>query len=215
MIEAGQKYNLLTAVEFVERRNGKPYWLFRCDCGNEKVIWAGNVTNGHVKSCGCLNRKQARINGRKTFIDLTGKKFGKLTVISYCESNKKWLCQCECGNQCFVSQSNLCRKTKSATVSCGCAVSLEAANEKNFVEDTNAGNVINNTAQKNSKSGVRGVYLQNGRYNVWISFQHKRYYLGSTKDLEYAIKLRKEAEKRVYGDFIEWYQKEYGKDPQE
>lgn len=213
MIEPGQKYNSLTAVEFVERKNGRAYWLFRCDCGNEKVIVAGNVTNGHVKSCGCLAKKQARINGRKTFKDLTGKKFGKLTAISYCESKQAWLCQCECGNQCFVAQNNLCRK-KNATISCGCAVSLEAANEKNFVEDTNAGNIINNTAQKNSKSGVRGVYLQNGRYNVWISFQHKRYYLGSTKDLEYAIKLRKEAEKRVYGDFIEWYQKEYGKDSQ-
>ena len=214
-MKPGEKYNMLTAIRKTESRNGKSYWLFKCDCGKEKELYAYNVSSGHVKSCGCLNSKQARINGRKTFIDLTGKKFGKLTALSYCESNGKWLCQCECGNQCFVAQSNLCRKTKGATVSCGCVRSLDAANEKNIVEDTNAGNIINNTALKNSKSGVRGVYLQNGRYNVWISFQHKRYYLGSTKDLEYAIKLRKEAEKRVYGDFIEWYQKEYGKDPQE
>ncbi len=36
------------------------------------------------------------------FIDLTGQKFGRLTVIKRVENTKegraKWLCQCECGH---------------------------------------------------------------------------------------------------------------------
>ena len=36
------------------------------------------------------------------FIDLTGQKFGKLTVIKKVEKSKnnriKWICKCECGN---------------------------------------------------------------------------------------------------------------------
>lgn len=57
-------------------------------------------------------------------IDLTGKKFGKLTVIKldhikrYVGCTKYfWLCKCECGNFCITSQNQLSRgKTKS----CGC-----------------------------------------------------------------------------------------------
>ena len=210
MIEAGKKYNSLTAVEFVERRNGKPYWLFKCDCGKEKVIVAGNVTNGHVKSCGCLNSRQAKINGRKTFKDLTGQRFGKLVALSYDQDKKKWLCQCDCGNTCYVAQSNLCRKTQKATKSCGCALSLEAANAVNIVDGTNAGNVINRTALSNSRSGVRGVCFSpaRGMYIASITFQGKTYYLGASTDFEYLCKVRKEAENKVYGNFIEWYMKE-------
>ena len=36
------------------------------------------------------------------FVDLTGKRFGRLTVISRAEKDKfghpRWLCRCDCGN---------------------------------------------------------------------------------------------------------------------
>ena len=56
-------------------------------------------------------------------IDLTGQKFGKLTVISLEKSDKKrkgavWLCRCECGNIKAVSSRNL---RKGCTKSCGCS----------------------------------------------------------------------------------------------
>ena len=43
--------------------------------------------------------------------DLTGQKFGKLTVLRRAEDRKRgrpmWLCQCECGNQTVVSSTRL------------------------------------------------------------------------------------------------------------
>lgn len=54
-------------------------------------------------------------------IDLTGKRFGKLTVLSRAENSKantaKWLCRCDCGNTCIVYGSSLRR---GQTQSCGC-----------------------------------------------------------------------------------------------
>ena len=39
-------------------------------------------------------------------VDETGKRYGKLTVISQTENREfgsvKWLCKCECGNYCEV-----------------------------------------------------------------------------------------------------------------
>lgn len=59
------------------------------------------------------------------FIDLTGQKFGKLTVIKrdtdkskINETNKTlWLCECECGNEVTVTRTNLMTGN---TKSCGC-----------------------------------------------------------------------------------------------
>ena len=54
-VEAGEKYNRLTAIKFVGRDKWRQHrWLFRCDCGNEKVITAKIVKRGDSKSCGCL-----------------------------------------------------------------------------------------------------------------------------------------------------------------
>lgn len=55
------------------------------------------------------------------FIDLTGQKFGKLTVIKRENNNKygsaTWMCKCDCGNETIVMGSNLKRKE---IISCGC-----------------------------------------------------------------------------------------------
>ena len=54
-------------------------------------------------------------------IDLTGQKFGKLTVIEEDFDNKtkkrRWICICECGAKKSVDQYHL---RSGATVSCGC-----------------------------------------------------------------------------------------------
>lgn len=55
--------------------------------------------------------------------DLTGKKFNKLTVISYAERLKgertKWLCLCDCGKQKIVISNHL---VTGGTKSCGCLI---------------------------------------------------------------------------------------------
>lgn len=53
-------------------------------------------------------------------IDLTGQKFGRLTVICRTENVKgkaAWKCKCSCGNKLVVSSNNLRRHN---TLSCGC-----------------------------------------------------------------------------------------------
>ena len=58
IIKKGDKYNRLTAIKFSHRGDhGKQYWLFKCDCGNKKVLCVDNVKNGNTKSCGCLHKE--------------------------------------------------------------------------------------------------------------------------------------------------------------
>ena len=54
------------------------------------------------------------------FIDLTGKKFGLLTVVKRAENRGKqtmWFCKCDCGNSTTVAPNHL---KLGVTKSCGC-----------------------------------------------------------------------------------------------
>lgn len=96
----GQKFNKLTAVEFVEIKRGiGSIWKFQCDCGKIVELPAGRVKYGTTKSCGCIN------HSTQPKIDITGMNFGKWTVIE--KVGKKWRCRCKCGNESLVSSFDL------------------------------------------------------------------------------------------------------------
>lgn len=97
------------------------YWICQCECGNLISVSSCNLQSalrkGSNKSCGKCN---AQVK------DLTGQKFGKLTVVKHDDSHKadssngwkhKWICKCECGNEISVFGANL---TRLHTTSCGC-----------------------------------------------------------------------------------------------
>jgi len=60
LLEIGQRFGRLVAVEFVEIRKRRNYWKFRCDCGSEFVALAQSAKYGLTKSCGCLSRELNR-----------------------------------------------------------------------------------------------------------------------------------------------------------
>lgn len=196
----GKRFGRLTALEYL----GGSKWKCLCDCGNITAVKTSNLNNGHTQSCGCISREQSAKNGQKSIQDLTGKKFGKLTVVEYAGSSK-WRCQCDCGNFTTVHQNNLCRKT-GATRSCGCLAAPEKANEKNIVEDTNLGSITNLTVSKANTTGVRGVcyHPKTNNYSAYITFQKRRYYL-KTGSFEECARIRKEAEENLFGNFLKWY----------
>lgn len=53
---SGNRYGRLVA----RAKRGRK-WLFVCDCGREKEIFATNVKRGLTRSCGCLNRELTAI----------------------------------------------------------------------------------------------------------------------------------------------------------
>lgn len=94
-------------------------WKCQCDCGNISYVSASNLKNGDTKSCGC---QRAELLREKFLVDITGLKFGILTVLSpfgkggY-KHKSKWLCQCECGEQVIAVGADL---KAGRQISCGC-----------------------------------------------------------------------------------------------
>lgn len=101
-------------------------WLCECTCERHtrKIVLQRSLIYKLSKSCGCLQKEKVH---DIFFNDLTGKKFGRLTVVERVEDlitkndNRfaRWLCKCECGNNIVVLSNALTRKER-PTKSCGC-----------------------------------------------------------------------------------------------
>jgi hypothetical protein len=98
---------------------GKPKgasgWNCKCDCGAQFLCWSISFKRGDRFEC-----KECRYERRRG-IDLTGRKFGRLTVICREIDNlnkTKWRCKCDCGSVGLVARNVLGKKSRS--MSCGC-----------------------------------------------------------------------------------------------
>lgn len=101
------------------RPNGdkKTMWDCVCDCGTRKDVLADKLINGESTSCGCYAKE---IASKRFTHDLTGKRFGHLTVIRRVSKPGQpvlWECICDCGT--IVVVRAMCLK-KGQTQSCGC-----------------------------------------------------------------------------------------------
>ena len=96
------------------------------------------------------------------YIDLTGKKFGRLTVIERAENKGKsvmWVCKCECKNITIVRPENL---RSGRTQSCGCLHSEQLSN-------------------RNIKHGKSNTRL----YTIWESMKSRCLYKSHARFKDY------------------------------
>lgn len=56
----GKKFGRLTVISFSHSNGYRKYYLCKCECGKEKIIYKGNLLAGRTLSCGCLQKEQAK-----------------------------------------------------------------------------------------------------------------------------------------------------------
>ena len=116
----GLRIGKLTVLEPTEQRvRNAVVWRCRCDCGNEILVESRRLKQGVIYSCGCEPSPDEADKNRK---DLTGLRFGKLTVLGRSgnkakDGNLLWLCKCDCGNTIEMTKRRLITGN---TRSCGC-----------------------------------------------------------------------------------------------
>ncbi|MBS4930892.1 MAG: hypothetical protein KH020_06100 [Clostridiales bacterium] len=85
----------------------------------------------------------------------------------------------------------------------------------NQIQGTSIGTISSKKIYKNNTSGYKGVCevkkggIGQGIWIAQIGFKGERYYLGRYYNIEDAVFARKEAEKNLYGNFLEWYAENY------
>lgn len=53
----GQRFGMLTVIEFSHSVSRKSLWICECDCGEKKPVWLQSLNNGDTVSCGCKRSK--------------------------------------------------------------------------------------------------------------------------------------------------------------
>lgn len=148
----GKKYGKLTITSyFGQKKSGTPIFCVTCECGNTYLkVGLDMLESGKTKDCGCSKRN----------IDLIGKKFGRLLVVS--KTNERirnhivWECQCDCGNV-FYAQGQYLKD--GSIVSCGC-ISKE---KQHFACNSPIHRVWNTMIERCYNKNRKQFYLYGGR----------------------------------------------------
>lgn len=111
----GKRFGKLLVIGKSDKRiNDRPSWDCLCECGGKIAVKTADLISGKISHC----KNETNISSKH--LDLIGKKFGNLTVISMVGSSGGgivWHCKCDCGNECDVTYSKL---SSGNTKSCGC-----------------------------------------------------------------------------------------------
>ena len=200
----GKRFGKLTVVaQLPSTARGQRRWLCKCDCGGEHIATSGNLNSGRSTNCGC-----------KKSPDLTGKVFGRLTVVGRSDKRNPrgarttpmWECRCECGNITYKATDTLTNPDESMCKDCQGIYAAEIARRSaGFVGGTQISRITNMKPTSANSTGVRGVQFdkRSGRYRARLKFQGKLLNFGSYRTLEEAAAARKAAEEEYFGAFLE------------
>lgn len=118
-LQPGDKFGRYTIL-YKESETGQGgLYRCRCECGVEKTIKRQFLLDGSIVSCGCYSREE---KSQRQLIDITGQRFGLLTVLSKSDyqggDGVYWNVRCDCGNEKVVSGHAIRRGD---IISCGCS----------------------------------------------------------------------------------------------
>lgn len=204
-MKIGEVYGRWTIVA-----GGKPgYWLCRCSCGTERLVYGRSLEQGDSRSCGCLRKQLQKESAR----DLTGERFGKLLVLRRDPGRDSyWICRCDCGKEKSIRGTSLTKK--GGTRSCGCdqrkiasewgaqsiAEHSKAQIELNRRLHTNTQVIRTKTPPKNNRSGMKGIWWneKRGQWEAFIQVHGSKIHLGRYAKREDAVKARLVAEEKYF-----------------
>lgn len=108
----------------VKNTSSSVWWLCQCvECGEQKALNGSEIRGNRSGACRCKSKISQNTKKKLPgtgIVDETGKKYNKLTVISFAytkNSKAYWNCKCDCGTELVCCGNHL--RTKQIQ-SCGC-----------------------------------------------------------------------------------------------
>lgn len=203
-------------------------WLCKCDCGNLTKVRGIDLKNGHTKSCGCLHKeivsKTSKENNKKyNTYDLSGEygigytskgeefyfdledydkikdycwlknKYGYISTTVHKSEGKVYILMhrliTNCPDDLIVDHINHNK--------------IDNRKSSNLRICTHSQNSMNRGLKLNNTSGITGISFEKDRnkYKAYITINGRLKNIGRFDNIEDAIKARKEAEEKYYGEF--------------
>ena len=208
-----QTFNRLTVIGRASNtKSGNAQWTCRCECGKIKVVQSYKLRKGLIKSCGCYSSEQSRIRHKKY------NRFITKGNITFCFDSK--------GRMFLVSTSSLdlvknyywSVSPRGYVYNTLNGIQLHrylmkapkgyVVDHKNHVHFDNrlsnlrvCSHIQNMQNSQRYKSNTSGVYRIGRKWRAKINVSTKEVHLGMFKSKSKAIKARKKAELKYYGEF--------------
>ena len=157
----GQKFGDLTVVDMIYNYNkeGQSICVCKCVCGNIcRKVPAFLRRAKNPPHCGCKTEYYKKPQSERNHKDLTGQKFGRLTVKSMTFKFREHTmanCICDCGNEISVPATYL---TCGDTTSCGC-YHRERTSQSNTKDYTGIANEYGVKLLKQYHKNKHGTWL--------------------------------------------------------
>ena len=223
----GQVFSYLTVRQRDYTRTNKTYYICQCICGNIVSVASSQLLNGRTRSCGCLQKeKTCETNKNKkkyNQYDLTSQTYG----ICYASNTRqpilfdktdydliKDYCWRIDANGYVVTSTkdnltgkyNKIIKLHKLLMPCSADYIVDHKNTNRLDNQKcnlrmcyQKDNVKNHNTFKTNKTGVSGVTWNKRNQNWRVRIGNIN--IGSYKDFDDAVKARKEAEEKYFGEY--------------
>lgn len=224
----GQKFGRLTVIERTEnyvtpKGTKHSRWLCKCDCGNPNfiIVTGTHLKSGHTKSCGCFKiDTQFKTHKKYNTYDLSGE-YG----IGYASNTNKpfyfdledydkiknysWSISANGYVVAYIDKDNpmcLLHRLIMQTDKHVDHINHDKLNncKSNLREVTASQNGMNKELLTRNTSGATGVDWMPSikKWRARIKVGDKELHLGVFDVFEDAVKVRKEAENKYYGEYV-------------
>ena len=220
----GMTFERLTVIkraeDYINPNTGKRIrrWLCKCCCANKttKEVIEYALKNGATKSCGCLQREIVKkyntydlsgdygigytANGEPFYFDLED--YDKIKDYCWFISDEGYVASNDYNNNYKYIKFHKLLFPNSKIID---HINHRRNDNRkcNLRTVTHSQNQMNKGLRSNNTSGVTGVYLnkRDGKWGSYISINKKRIYLGFFNNFDDAVRARKEAEDKYFGEF--------------
>ena len=220
----GRKFGKLTVIKRTEdyvtpKGHHSVQWICKCDCGNEVIVSSGRLTakNG-TKSCGCFQKETVKLIGFKNkkynTYDLSGESGIGYTLkgepfyfdLEDYDKIKNYCWRIDCNGYVITKKEGI----RLHKLLLDDAETIDHINHKrhdnrkcNLRKATYSQNGMNRSITKRNTSGVKGVswYKSRNKWIAYISFNKRFINLGYFDNFNDAVKTRKEAEEKYFGEW--------------
>lgn len=221
---SGIKVGCLTVIEPIGKIDRQLLWKCKCDCGNYTNVRGSSLRSGRTRSCGCLSRKVASENLKRTNRKINRYEFHDGFAIIYDGNGNEIIVDCDkveylvgicswnVGKDGYAHGNVNGKTVKMHRI----LTSAESGSVVDHINHNRSDNRMDNLRicsqsenMKNTKwnsrntSGAKGVSFHKARrkYQVNIRVNNHLIHIGYFEDLQSAIEARKTAESKYFGEF--------------
>lgn len=217
----GMVFDRLTVIERADDIiDNKGYaqiaWKCKCECGNEFIAMGWRLKHGNNRSCGCMLKEKIWAQKRKNEYRVEGD-----IVYMKTKSGVEFMFDLDdfdmiyshswCATGGYIRTTIKCKKVPIHRFIMGEPDALVDHKDGNPLNNCKSNlricnhqeNSMNHKIMSSNSSGCTGVTWnkRDKRWKVAITYKGTVYYLGCFEDYDEAVRVRKEAENKYFGEF--------------